>query len=73
MTIQTKLNIGDEIYYLSNNSVQTSIVRGIKLEVMEDGTLNMHYLCNRKEKSTVHERIDRRDAFQSKIQLLDSL
>lgn len=73
MKLETKLNIGDDIFYLSSNKVQQEKVRDIKISVITSkGILSVHethilYITD--TNVTVTEVL----SFNTKQELLDSL
>lgn len=76
MTIETKFNINDKIFFLSNNKSCTSTVRGMKIHVSycpEEIDTDVVYLCNDEANSSVFLKVDEKDAFPSKEELLKSL
>ena len=74
MQITTAANIGDEIFFLADNKVKTSIIRHIKIEIIEEysqfGTKNkVLILYYTSDENTIYEH----NAFLTKQELLDSL
>lgn len=73
MTINTKANIGDTVYFLYQNKVETAVVRHIKINVAEEQTqfivgekVFIDYSINGFSKAE-------EDIFLTKQELLDSL
>lgn len=76
MTIETKFEVYDEIFFISNKKVCKSQVRGIKIEVTscpQEISTSIIYLCNDDADARVHLKVDENDAFKTKQNLLESL
>lgn len=74
MNITTKADIGDYVYFLANNKIITTIVRCIRIEVVEQTSqfgpgenIAIYYDTNKSNK------IYEKDIFLTKQELLDSL
>lgn len=76
MTIETKYNVYDEIWFLANNKSCKSKIRGIKIEVSSNEieiTETVTYLCNEEADARVHIKVEQSNAFPTKEALLQSL
>lgn len=75
MTIETKFNEKDQIFFLHNGKVVTSIVRGLTVEKQAKYTGPViTYLCNENEaEKQVFIKVLETSAFKSKEELLKSL
>ncbi len=73
MKIETKLNVNDQVFFISNAKVCSSVIR--KIDVLTDGEVtDITYLCNEKEdKQNVHLKVKEEHAFKSKKLLIESL
>lgn len=76
MTIETKFNRGDKIFFLSpgNPKVISSTVQGFKIElhsISKNPTIT--YLCNGERESNVNVKVEEERAFKTKEELLKSL
>jgi hypothetical protein len=73
MSNNLKFKIGNEIFFLHNKKVLTTIVREITIHYSSKGK-TVTYLCSKEDKgSIVMLKIDENDAFATKQELLDSL
>lgn len=82
MNIETKFNIGEEIFFLHERAMVKSVVRQIKIDVIEGNVnvvspvhgIGITYLCNKDltEKS-IYLKVEERHAFKSKEDLIASL
>lgn len=72
MKFETKFNQEDEIFFIENKKCCSSIVRGIKIEILPGHTA-VTYLCNKDGDAQVRIKVDESDAFKTKEALLKSL
>lgn len=74
MTIETKANIGDEIYFMENNKVTMSTVKYIKIEIREQPTqFGSKTIINKTYQVANTASLDESQIFLTKQELLDSL
>lgn len=77
MKIETKLNLGDDIFFIHNKKVIQSLVKGIKIEVQSNGiesNPDVTYLCGVSEDhKLVAIKCAESDAYKSKKELINSL
>lgn len=64
--VNTKYSTGDEVYYISNNSVSKQKVRGVTISVTATETEINYYLNNDQERPE-------NKLFKTKKELLDTL
>lgn len=69
MTVETKFNIGDEVWYLHNNKVCNRKVSAINIRITECMVSIIYYISAPKESITLEEK----SIFSSKEELLKSL
>lgn len=72
MTIETKFDKGDLIFFIENRKCCSSIIRRIKIDVSLLFT-EIIYLCNSDNNGTVYIKVSEINAFKSKDELLKSL
>lgn len=73
MQIKTKFNEGDTIFFISpNKKAVSSILRGYKIEIL-NGETTIICLCNEDIGAGIHIKVDEKDAYPSKQELLNSL
>jgi len=73
MIIETKLNEGDIIFFITNlKKVSQSIVRGVDARIV-NGKRSVIYLCNEKPDEIVNIKVCEEDGFPTKEALLQSL
>ena len=73
MTIETKMNIGSPIFFIHEKRVIESVVRIIKTE-SDGGGSSVTYLCSKSpEAINVHIKVDQKDGYPSKEDLIKSL
>lgn len=77
MTIVTKFQENDKVFFLHNSKVIDSIVRGFKIERLPNG-LDGHntlitYFCAREPELKVSVKVEEENAFPTKEDLLKSL
>jgi hypothetical protein len=77
MKVETKLSIGDNIFFIHEKRVIESVIREIKIEMWVEGKnqkTDVLYLCNKDEaESNIHIKVLAEDAYPSKTELLKSL
>jgi len=76
MTIETKFDISDKIFFISNKKSHSSIIRGIKVDVAFcpiETNIKITYLCNEDSDARVHIKIEEEDAYKTKEELLQSI
>lgn len=76
MTIETKYNMYDDIFFLSNKKACQSKIRGMKITVNSSPIEIINdivYLCNTDSDSNVFIKVSEQDAFKTKEELLKSL
>lgn len=77
MTIETRFNEGDKIFFISNKKAIESVVREIKIHRLQNEKDVYHnqvlYLCNKDGNALVNIKVEEDDAFASKEDLLKSL
>lgn len=70
MEIKTKFNEGDEIFFISpNKKAVSSILRGYKIEIL-NGERTIICLCAEDVGAGIHLKVDEKDAYPSKQELL---
>lgn len=72
MKIETKLNIGDAIFFILEKKVINSTIQGMKIQVSEKET-EIIYLCNSEKDKQVNIKVDEKDSYKSKEDLIKSL
>lgn len=72
MKIETKFNQEDEIFFIENKKCCSSIVRGIRVDILPEHTA-ITYLCNKGGDNKVMCKVGEPDAFKTKENLLKSL
>jgi len=72
MTITTQFNENDTIFFIHNKKCLSSVVRGVKIEILK-GHTSVTYLCNNEGDASVNIKVDQSDAFETKEALLKSL
>ena len=78
MTITTKYNIGQEVFYICDKRVATMKVWGIKIEI-EEGFDGQYVYPDKRKKKIVyydfgnHNFVNEKDLFPTKEELLKSL
>ena len=73
MTIETKFNDVDKIFFIHNAKVLDSVVRGFKIE-RTDGKNTITYLCNKdNEDKMLRLKVEEENGFPTKEALLQSL
>lgn len=76
MTIETKFDEGDTVFFLHNSKVIKSTVQGFKIERLptkDAHVTTITYLCNSEEGERVNIKVDEAIAFSTKEKLLKSL
>lgn len=68
MTIETKFNIGDQIFFIGNKKSTSSIVQGIKIEIGAETTIT--YLCNNDSDARVGIKVLEQDAYATREKLV---
>ena len=72
MKIETKYNLGDEVFYIFNKKCKSSIVRGFGITVTENKT-EIIYFCSDCSDSMCRIKVNESDAFKSREDLVNSL
>lgn len=73
MEIKTKLNIGDEIFFIGSRKIVSSKVQRIKVETFGK-KVEITYLCNEDDtQKQVYLKVDETDAYKSKQELIKTL
>lgn len=70
MTIETKYNIGDEVWFLSYNSPRKARICGMSIYVTNSGEITLIYSLTEKD---VYWHKQEQDLFPTKEELLKSL
>lgn len=73
MDIKTRLNLGEDIFFLNEAKVIQSIVRGMLIFVEQDGSVLVKYLCNKDPDQRVNIKVSEDIAFKTKTALIKSL
>ena len=72
MTIETKFNIGDEVWYMENNKVCCDTISAIHLHVYEYDRI-FNYSFGLTDCTKPYIQVDESKLFRTKQELLDSL
>lgn len=73
MELKTKLDIGNEAFFISNSKIVSSTIKKIKIEA-EAESIEITYLCNKNDDPPqLWVKVDEKNAFKSKKLLIDSL
>lgn len=74
MQIETKVNLGDEIYFMENNKVVMSTVKHIKIEIREEPTqFGAKTVITKTYQTANTAKLDESQIFLTKRALLESL
>ncbi len=73
MTIETKLEVGNKIFFIHDKRIIQSIVRGIKIEVDYMYKQVITYICNKEEDKMIGVKVEEEFSFKTKEDLLNSL
>lgn len=83
MTIKTKLDIGEQVFFIFDKKVIESVIRKIQVEVSNNAPnaeagevniiFNVLYLCNKQDDKQINVKVEEQHAFRSKAELLKSL
>ena len=75
MKIETKFDIGDEVYFIHDNKVDSSFIVKIKINIMED--IDIKFWMDKKQSGYILEEVpiikSNNEIFKSKQELIDSL
>lgn len=75
MKIETKFDIGDEVYFIHDNKIDSSFIVKIKINIMED--IDIKFWMDKKQSGYILEEIpiikSINGIFKSKQELIDSL
>lgn len=72
MTINTKFNIEDSCFYMSENKVTVSTITAIKFSLYKDGSGGIYYTLSNSYKGNFPE-FKESELFSSKEELINSL
>lgn len=83
MKIETKLNIGDTVFFIHEKKIIDSVIRSIKTDTFnsaenaDKGEILIQtailYICNKEAGQRMGVKVEEPDAFKSKSELLKSL
>lgn len=73
MDLKTNLSVGDEIHFIEGRKAHQSTVRKIAIDVKEDKSIVITYICNSKQDEFVGIKVTEGDGFKTKAELLKSL
>lgn len=67
-SVKTKYNIGDKVWYISDNKVQNPDITGVHILVEQTGDIKVEYILHYESSWVEEEKL-----FRSKKELLESL
>lgn len=73
MTIETKYNIGDEVFYLDENKVNKKKIEVIEFNLFKDGSGGLKYKLEGYNKEGNWQYLKENELFPTKEELLASL
>lgn len=76
MNLETKFDVYDKVFFLHNNKMCTSVVKGIKIDITScpiEIATEVTYLCSDNNDAQVFIKVPEETAYSSKEELLQSL